>query len=56
METIALLQSLIRFNTTNPPGNELPLAEFITSLLRGEGVDTTLLVPSPNRAAVVARL
>ena len=56
METIALLQSLIRFDTTNPPGNELPLAEFITSLLRGEGVDTTLLVPSPNRAAVVARL
>jgi len=56
VETIALLQSLIRFDTTNPPGNELPLAEFITSLLRGEGVDTTLLVPSPNRAAVVARL
>ena len=56
METIALLQSLIRFDTTNPPGNELPLAEFITSLLRGEGVDTTLLVPAPNRAAVVARL
>ena len=56
METIALLQSLIRFDTTNPPGNELPLAEFIMSLLRGEGVDTKLLVPSPNRAAVVARL
>ena len=56
METIALLQSLIRFDTTNPPGNELALAEFITSLLRGEGVDTTLLVPSPNRAAVIARL
>jgi len=55
-DTIALLQALIRFDTTNPPGNELPLAEFIASLLRGEGVDTKLLVPSPNRAAVVARL
>ncbi len=55
-DTIALLQSLIRFDTTNPPGNELPMAEFIVSLLRGEGVECTLLVPSPNRAAVLARL
>ncbi|MEJ7761044.1 MAG: M20/M25/M40 family metallo-hydrolase [Gemmatimonadaceae bacterium] len=55
-ETVALLQSLIRFDTTNPPGNELPLATFIASLLETEGIETRLLVPVPNRATVVARL
>ncbi len=56
VETVALLQSLIRFDTTNPPGNELPLATYIASLLEKEGIETRLLVPVPNRATVVARL
>ncbi len=55
-ETIEHLQSLIRFDTTNPPGNELPLAEYLVGILRGDGIDTTLLSPAPNRAAVIARL
>lgn len=55
-ETVGLLQTLIRFDTTNPPGNELPLAEHIVTLLESEGIETRLLVPAPNRAAVVARL
>ncbi|MEO5579992.1 MAG: M20/M25/M40 family metallo-hydrolase, partial [Gemmatimonadaceae bacterium] len=52
----ALLQAVIRFDTTNPPGNELPLAEYIAGLLDNEGISNTLLVPVPNRAAIVARL
>lgn len=55
-ETLAQLQALIRFDTTNPPGNELPLAEYIARVLEAEGIQTRLLVPAPNRAAVVARL
>ena len=55
-ETIAHLQALIRFDTTNPPGNELPLAEYLIGVLEGEGIETTLLVPAVNRAAVIARL
>lgn len=55
-ETIAHLQALIRFDTTNPPGNELPLAEYVVGVLRGDGIDTTLLSPAPSRAAVVARI
>jgi acetylornithine deacetylase/succinyl-diaminopimelate desuccinylase-like protein len=55
-ETIARLQTLLRFDTTNPPGNELPLARFMESELKSAGVETTLLEPSPNRAALVGRL
>ena len=55
-ETIALLQRLIRFNTTNPPGNELPLARHVEELLVAEGIETQLLIPAENRAAIVARI
>jgi acetylornithine deacetylase/succinyl-diaminopimelate desuccinylase-like protein len=55
-ETVAQLQALIRFDTTNPPGNELPLAEYLVRTLEGEGIETRLLSPAPNRAAVVARI
>jgi acetylornithine deacetylase/succinyl-diaminopimelate desuccinylase-like protein len=55
-ETIAQLQALIRFDTTNPPGNELPLAEHIVGVLEREGISTRLLIPAAGRAAVIARL
>ena len=47
---------MIRFDTTNPPGNELPLAEHIVGVLEKEAIRTKLLVPAPGRAAVIARL
>ncbi|HLA14704.1 MAG TPA: hypothetical protein VJZ25_06735, partial [Gemmatimonadaceae bacterium] len=50
------LQDLIRFDTTNPPGNELPLARYLESALRAEGVETTLFEPDRNRAALIARI
>src|SRR6266550_591072 len=55
-ETVALLQALIRFNTTNPPGNELALAQYIHDLFAREGIESRLLIPAENRAAVVARI
>ncbi len=55
-ETVALLQALIRFNTTNPPGNELPLASFLQGIFAKEGIATTMLLPTPSRAALIARL
>lgn len=55
-ETIAQLTALIGFDTTNPPGNELPLAEYIAKVLEGEGIAARLLMPLPQRAAVYARL
>lgn len=55
-ETVAHLQALIRFDTTNPPGNELPLAEYLVRVLEAEAIETKLLIPAESRAAVVARL
>lgn len=55
-ETVARLRDLIRFDTTNPPGNELPLARYLESALRDEGVETTLFEPYTDRAALIARI
>ncbi len=55
-ETIARLQAIIQFNTTNPPGNELPLARYLDDALRSEGIETVLLEPTKNRAQLYARI
>ena len=55
-ETVERVQSIIRFDTTNPPGNELPLALYLENALKEEGIDTTLLVPAKNRAQLIGRI
>jgi acetylornithine deacetylase/succinyl-diaminopimelate desuccinylase-like protein len=55
-ETVERLQTIIRFDTTNPPGNELPLATYLESSLKAEGIETTMLVPEKNRAQLIARI
>lgn len=51
-----LLQDLIRFNTTNPPGNEHLCIDYIHRLLRKVGVDTLIVTRTPERPNLVARL
>lgn len=51
-----LLQQLIRFDTTNPPGNEAACIHFIDALLTAAGIPTTLLGRSPERPNLLARL
>lgn len=55
-EALAHLRQLIRFDTTNPPGNELPLARYLELTLDTAGIETQLFEPAPGRAAVVARI
>ena len=52
----ALLQDLIRFDTTNPPGNEAACVAYIDRLLTGAGIETTRLARDPNRPNLIARL
>ena len=47
---------MIRINTVNPPGNELPVALYLDSAFRAAGIETNLFEPAPGRAALVARL
>jgi acetylornithine deacetylase/succinyl-diaminopimelate desuccinylase-like protein len=51
-----LLQALIRFDTTNPPGNERACISYIEDLLSGAGLDTTIRARDPERPNLVARL
>ena len=51
-----LLQRLIRFDTTNPPGNEAECIAFIDELLKGAGIKTTILARAPEHPNLIARL
>ena len=55
-EIVSRLQTIIRFDTVNPPGNELPLARYLETALREEGIETTLFEPQGNRAELIGRI
>jgi acetylornithine deacetylase/succinyl-diaminopimelate desuccinylase-like protein len=57
----AILSRAIQFRTVNPPGDERPLAEYLVSVLRREGVTARVIETPPGvsqvgRAAVWARV
>ena len=56
MTPLEVAQNLIRFDTTNPPGNEKACIEFIDDLLTEAGLETTLLARDENRPNLIARL
>ncbi len=51
-----LLQRLIQFDTTNPPGNETTIIAFINQLLTDAGIPTQILAKDPARPNLIARL
>jgi acetylornithine deacetylase/succinyl-diaminopimelate desuccinylase-like protein len=51
-----LLQRLIQFDTTNPPGNEAECISFIKGLLTEAGIGATILARAPERPNLIARL
>ena len=55
-EAVGLLQTLIRLNTVNPPGNETVAAEALADYLRRQGVECELYARTPERANLVARI
>ena len=55
-EAVAWLQKLIRSDTTNPPGNELPLVQSLAAELRQEGLAPQVLESGPQRGNLVLRL
>lgn len=48
--------ALVRFKTINPPGDELPAAEYIADRLTEAGFETRLVRHAETRASVIARL
>ena len=55
-EVTGYLRDLVRFNTTNPPGNETPCARYIADVLAKEGIAAEVVESAPGRGSVVARL
>jgi acetylornithine deacetylase/succinyl-diaminopimelate desuccinylase-like protein len=55
-EAVGLLQSLIRIDTSNPPGNEREAQGLLHELLAGAGFECELAAREPERPNLVARL
>ena len=55
-ETLRHFQALVRMDTSDPPGNEQPAAEYLKKVLEADGIPTEILALEPRRPNVVARL
>ncbi|MCL1985755.1 MAG: M20 family metallopeptidase [Betaproteobacteria bacterium] len=55
-DVVDLLCAMLRFDTTNPPGNEKPLAEMLAAFMSEKGFAVELTDLGNNRANVTARL
>ncbi len=56
MTVTELLQELIRFDTTNPPGDEVACIEFVRAQLETAGCETQVYAEDPERPNLVSRL
>jgi acetylornithine deacetylase/succinyl-diaminopimelate desuccinylase-like protein len=55
-EAVKHLQSLIRFDTTNPPGNETVAAQYVVDVCRDAGIEAQVVESAPGRGNAIARL
>jgi len=55
-ETLQHYRALLQFDTSDPPGRELPAAEYLLQVLEAEGIPVELLALDPERPNVLARL
>jgi acetylornithine deacetylase/succinyl-diaminopimelate desuccinylase-like protein len=56
LTSVELLQRLIRFETTNPPGNEATCIEFLRGLLEHAGLEAEIHAKDPGRPNLVSRI
>lgn len=55
-ETMRHYQTLLRFDTSDPPGKEFPAAEYLKKVLEADGIDVKIFAVNKDRPNVVARL
>jgi acetylornithine deacetylase/succinyl-diaminopimelate desuccinylase-like protein len=53
---VEILQRLLRFDTSNPPGNERECIDWIRGLLEDLGCEVRILARDPSRPNLLARL
>ncbi len=54
--TAELLSGYIQLDSTVPPGNETPSAQYLADFFRSRGFDSVLYEPEPRRGNLVVRL
>jgi acetylornithine deacetylase/succinyl-diaminopimelate desuccinylase-like protein len=55
-EILERYRTLIRMDTSSPPGNETKAVDYLRQALEAEGIPTRTYALNPNRANLVARL
>jgi acetylornithine deacetylase/succinyl-diaminopimelate desuccinylase-like protein len=55
-ETLRHFQSLVRFDTSDPPGGEKPAADYVQQVFVEAGIPVQMLATEAHRPSVVARL
>ncbi len=55
-DPIQILQTLVRFDTTNPPGNEYLAINWARETLAQAGIESTILAKDPKRPNLIARI
>jgi acetylornithine deacetylase/succinyl-diaminopimelate desuccinylase-like protein len=55
-EALRHFQALVQIDSTDPPGNETKVLEYIKKVLDAEGIPSVLVARDPARANLIARL
>lgn len=55
-ETMRHFQAILRLDTSNPPGNEKLVVDYLKGVLEREGIETKIFALDPQRPNLVARL
>jgi len=55
-ETVRILSGMVKIDTSNPPGHETKVAEYIKAILDREGIASQIFELEPGRGNLVARL
>jgi len=55
-ETLQHFQAMVRLDTSDPPGREIELTEYLVGVLQQEGIEFEVYSLDPERPNVVARL
>jgi acetylornithine deacetylase/succinyl-diaminopimelate desuccinylase-like protein len=55
-EVLETLQGYVRINTSNPPGDVTKAADYLTGILKREGIEVKRYESAPGRSILLARL
>src|ERR1700751_3244178 len=55
-EAMKHFQALVQIDSTDPPGNETKVIEYVSKVLEAEGIPSVIVAKDPARGNLIARL